>query len=269
MENSVVLARGINTNSYVQEFLSAQYENPQSYVAHYYEFMRDSLIQGVMGIDNSNNSITLYADNETIINGGGCSRLSCVAEAPWYRLFEESGQKTLLLFHFDDWKSPYVPPERKMLFLQRLDRKFGDNAEKLLKIEVDYGSLVRNISNMNYDFTVCICNGDRLLFSNIGPNNTGQDFNRFVMTDAEAIGTIIASGDFPDFINGGEAMKALYDEGVLVAWDEYLEKYPNLKELYTDAEWNSFRQDAGHLFEAEPILSFAGFFYNLPVGQRL
>lgn len=187
VENSAVLARSINTNSYVQEFLSTQYESPQSYVAHYYEFMRDSLIQGVMGIDNSNNSITLYADNETIINGGGCSRISCVAEAPWYKLFEESGQKTLLLFHFDDWKSPYVQPERKMLFLQRLDRKFGDNAEKLLKIEVDYGILVRNISNMNYDFPVCICNGDRLLFSNIGPNNTGQDFNRFVMTDAVGV----------------------------------------------------------------------------------
>lgn len=36
-------------------------------------------------------------------------------------------------------------------------------------------------------------------------------------TDAEAIGTIIAGGEYPDFINGGEAMKALYDAGALVA----------------------------------------------------
>lgn len=187
VENSAVLARSINTSSYVQEFLSTQYESPQSYVAHYYEFMRDSLIQGVMGIDNSSNSITLYADNETIINGGRCSRLSHVISAPWYGLFEESKQKTLLQFYFDDWKSPYVQPERKMLFLQRLDQKFGDNAEKLLKIEVDYGSLVRNIINMNYDFPVCICNGDRLLFSNIGPNNTGQNFSRFTMTDVAGV----------------------------------------------------------------------------------
>lgn len=37
---------------------------------------------------------------------------------------------------------------------------------------------------------------------------------------AEAIGTIIAGGDYPDFIDGNEAMMALYEEGVLVAWDE-------------------------------------------------
>ncbi|MDE7185922.1 MAG: histidine kinase [Lachnospiraceae bacterium] len=187
VENSAVLARSINTNSYVMEFLSTQYASPQSYVAHYYEFTRDSLIQGVMGIDNSNNRITLYADNETIVNGGWCCKLSRVAESPWYKLFGESMQKTLLLFYFDDWNSPYVQPERKMLFLQRLDQKFDDKAEKLLKIEVDYGSLVRNISNMNYDFPVYLCNGDRLLFSNIGPNNTGQDFTRFAMTEEAGV----------------------------------------------------------------------------------
>jgi len=69
-------------------------------------------------------------------------------------------------------------------------------------------------------------------------------------TAAEAVGTIIAGGDYPDFIDGGDAMKALYDEGVLVAWDEYLEKYPNLKEMYTDKEWDSFRQDDGKIYWA-------------------
>ena len=64
-------------------------------------------------------------------------------------------------------------------------------------------------------------------------------------TDAEAIGTIIAGGEYPDFINGGDAMMSLYDAGVLVPWDDYLEKYPNLKEMYTDEEWDNFRQDDG------------------------
>lgn len=39
-------------------------------------------------------------------------------------------------------------------------------------------------------------------------------------TDAEAIGTIIAGGEYPDFINGGDAMMSLYDAGVLVPWDD-------------------------------------------------
>jgi putative aldouronate transport system substrate-binding protein len=69
-------------------------------------------------------------------------------------------------------------------------------------------------------------------------------------TAAEAIGTIIAGGDYPDFIDGGEAMMALYDEGVLVPWDDYLEKYPNLKELFTDQEWDALRQDDGKIYWA-------------------
>ena len=69
-------------------------------------------------------------------------------------------------------------------------------------------------------------------------------------TDAEAIGTIIAGGEYPDFINGGDAMMSLYDAGVLVPWDDYLEKYPNLKELYTDEEWDSFRQEDGKIYWA-------------------
>ena len=69
-------------------------------------------------------------------------------------------------------------------------------------------------------------------------------------TAAEAIGTIIAGGDYPDFIDGGEAMMALYDEGVLVPWDDYLEKYPNLKALFTDEEWDALRQDDGKIYWA-------------------
>lgn len=69
-------------------------------------------------------------------------------------------------------------------------------------------------------------------------------------TDAEAIGTIIASGEYPDFINGSEAMMQLYDAGALVAWDDYIDKYPNIKEMYTDEEWDKFRQDDGHIYWA-------------------
>ncbi|MBQ0001166.1 MAG: sugar ABC transporter substrate-binding protein [Clostridiales bacterium] len=69
-------------------------------------------------------------------------------------------------------------------------------------------------------------------------------------TDAEAVGTIIASGEYPEFINGGDAMAALYDADVLVAWDDYIDNYPNLKEMYTDKEWDMFRQEDGHIYWA-------------------
>ncbi len=66
----------------------------------------------------------------------------------------------------------------------------------------------------------------------------------------DAVNSIIASGELPDFIDGGEGMDELYQAGKLVAWDPYLEKYPNLKELYSESEWNQFRQEDGKIYWA-------------------
>ena len=72
---------------------------------------------------------------------------------------------------------------------------------------------------------------------------TGQDAG-------EAIGSIIASGNLPDFIDGGDGCIQLYENHLLVAWDDYLEKYPNLKEMYTPEEWDKFRMSDGKIYWA-------------------
>ena len=69
-------------------------------------------------------------------------------------------------------------------------------------------------------------------------------------TASEAVETLIATGNLPDFIDGGDGCQKLYDEGLLVPWDEYLEMYPNLKEMYNDYEWSQFRQADGHIYWA-------------------
>ena len=63
-----------------------------------------------------------------------------------------------------------------------------------------------------------------------------------------AVGTLIAGGEYPDMIDGGDGMKQLYDAGALVALDDYIDKYPNIKEFFTDEEWDKLRQDDGHIY---------------------
>lgn len=77
-------------------------------------------------------------------------------------------------------------------------------------------------------------------------------------TADEAVGTIIASDEYPDFIDGGDASKQLYDADALVAWDDYIDKYPNIKELYSDEEWDKFRQDDGHIYWVNPFQNSYG-----------
>lgn len=67
-------------------------------------------------------------------------------------------------------------------------------------------------------------------------------------TAEEAVGTLIAGGEYPDFIDGGDAMQQLYDAGALVPLDEYLDDYPNIKGFFTDQEWDQLRQDDGHIY---------------------
>ncbi|MFG6393361.1 MAG: extracellular solute-binding protein [Lachnospiraceae bacterium] len=67
-------------------------------------------------------------------------------------------------------------------------------------------------------------------------------------TAEEAVGTIIAGGEYPDFIEGGSGQQQLYDAGALVAIDDYLDNYPNIKEFFTEQEWDSLRQDDGHIY---------------------
>ena len=70
------------------------------------------------------------------------------------------------------------------------------------------------------------------------------------MYEDEAVSAMIASGDLPDYVYAGNASFDLYLNGLLVAWDDYLEMFPDLKALYTDEEWNRFRMADGHIYWA-------------------
>lgn len=74
-------------------------------------------------------------------------------------------------------------------------------------------------------------------------------------TEEEALGALMASGQFPDYIDVSD-MNKLYEGNYLIAWDEYIEKYPNIKELYSEEEWERFRQDDGHIYWANVFNRF-------------
>ncbi len=67
-------------------------------------------------------------------------------------------------------------------------------------------------------------------------------------TAQEAVGTLIAGGEYPDFIDGGDGCAQLYDAGALVALDDYIDKYPNIKNFLTEQEWDKLRQEDGHIY---------------------
>lgn len=61
--------------------------------------------------------------------------------------------------------------------------------------------------------------------------------------------------DYPDFIYSSDHEEHYRTER-LVAWDGYIAKYPNIKALYTDEQWDKFRQDDGHIYWANCFGSY-------------
>lgn len=178
VEQAASTAKSIYMNNTIETFLNKQYDVPLDYVVAYNDLMKNSLFIGAESLQ-----ITMYADNDSIVNGGEFARIDSVSEVPWYQYLQTEDGDESLHFIYDDWKSPAVEAKRKIFFLRRLDF-FGNNScEKVLKIELDYSSLVRNLDRMNYDFPVYICQDGKILLSNAGHNNVGQQFEDFAMTD--------------------------------------------------------------------------------------
>lgn len=181
VEYAASMAKNIYMNAYIEEFLNQQYETALDYVVAYHTFMKNSLFESSMGTDNT--QVTIYADNETIINGGEFGRLSTVRETDWYQYLENSGQETVLYFYYDDWKSPAVDAKRRLLFIRRMEFFGKGSCEKVVKIEIDYSNLVRDIVSMNYDFPVYICQDNQILLSNDGHSSVGKEFETFGAAD--------------------------------------------------------------------------------------
>ena len=81
------------------------------------------------------------------------------------------------------------------------------------------------------------------------------------MTAYEAANSMVAAGDFPDLVYASsDEIELFYDNDVLIAWDPYLNDpaYSNLRDLFTDEEWDLFRSPDGHIYYVDPFASVNG-----------
>lgn len=72
----------------------------------------------------------------------------------------------------------------------------------------------------------------------------------------EAVGTLIAGNDYPDFIEGADATSQLIQAGALIELDDKIDKYPNIKNLFTKLQWAQIKQVHGHIYYIPQFSSF-------------
>lgn len=177
MDRAAELAQSIYLNKYIESYLNEKYENPLDYVSNYQSFFKDTLFANEAGMDHM--KLTMYSDNPTIINGSEFHQIDTIRDSGWYQFLQESGQKKVLYFEYDESQAPAVEPKRKIFFVQKLDHNGKDGIEKLLRIELDYGTLIRTLEKMNYDTDIYICSGNKIVLSNGKNASVGKRYDIF------------------------------------------------------------------------------------------
>ncbi len=67
-------------------------------------------------------------------------------------------------------------------------------------------------------------------------------------TAEEKIRSLIASDEYPDFIDGSSATDLLIEAGALVPLEDYINRYPRIKNYLSKEQWESLRKSDGHIY---------------------
>lgn len=176
VENAVQLARNIYSNRYVNEFLDREYATPLAYFNAYLALMEDSLYKA--GVGSRDVSSVIYADNPTIINGGFFARVDSVRETEWYQAAQASPVDTMLFPWYERNSGSVYGNQKKLSLLQKMDYYHKGKSGNVLRLDLNYGVIIRNMVNNHYASVVYVCSEDKILFSNDGRGGTGTPFEK-------------------------------------------------------------------------------------------
>lgn len=173
-EESANIINDIYVSKTITEFLEVQYESAYAFFDASQEIQKTSSMDRLGGYDIS--SLVIYADNETIVNGGHFYRLSQIQDEEWYDKFEQSGRNMTLAFYYIGDKDLSALSKRRISLVRSLDYYNKDGCEKIVRLDIDYNSIVRKILDKGYSYGIYLCEGDRILFSNRGHSGSNEDF---------------------------------------------------------------------------------------------
>lgn len=165
----------IYVDSEINSFLNEEYKNGYEFYAASVELSRKTSLNMSGGYDISN--VVIYADNDTIINGGHFYRLSEAENTEWYRKYLESGKNLTFVSYYVGKSDMSALSMRRISLVRRLDYYKKDSCEKVLRVDLDYNRIVRELVQISYENNIYVCQGDRVLFSNGGHSGSQEDFH--------------------------------------------------------------------------------------------
>lgn len=170
----VTTANNISMSSEVNDFLDAEYDSVYEYVKAYQIVKKSPYIRNLYNVYKVTSEV--YADNDTLVSGGGVYPISSAKDTRWYKMFMDSGKDVMVLFYYDDDDSPSQRPRRRVLFIQRMRYYQKGRKEKIVKLDFDYSTFSRNFESLAYVPDGILCQDGKAVVATEGGNNLFDDF---------------------------------------------------------------------------------------------
>ena len=185
LEEAAKMANAIYLSRYINEFLDNRFDSGVDFFESSLDIEKKNFYE-ISGSSSSNVYVIMYSDNETIVNGNHFYKLSAAKQEKWYRDMENSDAAMKLYFYYIGDENPSANIQRKVSMIRKMDYYKDLRCEKLVRVDLDYSSLIRQLSGMKYNMPVYLCDGDRIIWSNEGDSSTKTDFT--YLTGKEQIG---------------------------------------------------------------------------------
>ncbi len=185
LEEAAKMANAIYLSRYINEFLDYRFDSGVDFFEASLDIEKKNFYE-ISGSSSSAAYITMYSDNDTIVNGNHFYKMSAAKNEKWYQGLYDSDANMKLFFYYIGDENPSANILRKISFVRKMDYYKDLKCEKLVRVDLDYSSLVRQLSGMKYNMPVYLCLGDMIIWSNEGDSGTRTDFS--YLTGDERIG---------------------------------------------------------------------------------
>ncbi|MFA9381004.1 MAG: sensor histidine kinase [Acetanaerobacterium sp.] len=178
MDGCVSVSNYLSTDRNLNEFLERTYRDPVDYYDHFNRLLQNNVIRYYYS-SQFVYDVQIFADNPTMTNGGSFARIDAVCDEQWFKDFQDCDSDLLLYTYYDENRRflPTIGPARTVSVIRRLDHFGKAGMEKILKIDINYNMVYRNVWNEKMDKRILVCNDDYILFDSAESNdNTFRPF---------------------------------------------------------------------------------------------
>ncbi|NLO63254.1 MAG: histidine kinase [Clostridiaceae bacterium] len=167
-------AVNLYTTKDLYPFLDEEYTSGYDYLIAYKS--NSALFHKVtFGNNTYISSALIYCDNDTLINGGGISRLDSAKETEWYKRFVISGSQMAII---PSLNSTSDVDKRELSLLCPMNYNLDTKRERIIKLNLNYYYFTKMLNQQYYNADVYICDSERVLFSTVDPDRGTRDFSR-------------------------------------------------------------------------------------------